>query len=276
MDEEQGLGGWKFTEGRKCGQADSSKRPIDERNMVKMTKDPFVMCAHQFRARPGCRPVSLSQYQGLYNWGQFRDLGPLWGWFRLKFCLSPTLHGPNSGRLWIHFRFTGINIFCSFFNPLGNTPNLTNLNAIHFCMYDKPRQGIKKQRPHFADKGPYNQSYGFSSSHVLMWELDNKEGWGPKNWCFRIVMLEKTFESPLDSKEIKPVNPKGNQPWIFTGKTDAETKTLILGGYLIWRTNSLEKTLIPGKTEGKSRREQRMRWLDGITDSTWIWANCAR
>jgi len=95
-------------------------------------------------------------------------------------------------------------------------------------MYDTPRQGIKKQRPHFADKGPYNQSYGFSSSHVLMWELDNKEGWVPKNWCFWIVMLEKTFDSPLDSKEIKPVNPKGNQPWIFTRKTDAETKTLIL------------------------------------------------
>ena len=76
--------------------------------------------------------------------------------------------------------------------------------------YDKPRQCIKKQRYHFADKHPYSQSYGFSSSHVQMWELDHKEGWEPKNWCFLIVVLEKTLESPLDSKEIKPVNPKGN------------------------------------------------------------------
>ena len=93
---------------------------------------------------------------------------------------------------------------------------------------DKPRQTIKKQRHHFADKGPCNQSYGFSSSHVLMWELDHKEGWAPENWCFRIVVLKKTFESPLDSKEIKSVNPKGNQPWIFIGRTDAEAEALIL------------------------------------------------
>ena len=82
----------------------------------------------------------------------------------------------------------------------------------------------------------------FSSGHVWMWELDYKESWVPKNWCFWTVVLEKTTVSPLDWKEIKPFYPKGNQSWIFTGKTDAETKTLILGGYLIWRTNSLEKT----------------------------------
>ena len=80
--------------------------------------------------------------------------------------------------------------------------------------YDKPRQCIKKQRYHFANKGPYHQSYSFSSSHVRMWELDHKEGWTPKNWCFWIIVLEKTLGSPLDFKEIKPVNPKGNQPWI--------------------------------------------------------------
>ena len=95
--------------------------------------------------------------------------------------------------------------------------------------YDKPRQCIKKQRHHFADKGPYSQSYGFSSNHVQMWELDHKGSWAPKNWCFQIVVLEKTLERPLDSKEIKPVNPKGNQPWIFIGRTDAEAETLILG-----------------------------------------------
>ena len=87
--------------------------------------------------------------------------------------------------------------------------------------YDKPRQCIKKQRHHFADKGPYSESYDFSNSHIWMWELDHKEGWVPKNWCFQIVVLEKTLESLLDSKEIKPVSPKGNQPWIFTGRSDA-------------------------------------------------------
>ena len=83
-------------------------------------------------------------------------------------------------------------------------------------------QCIKKQRHYFADKGPYSQSYGFSSSHVQMWELDYKEGWALKNWCFQTVVLERTLESPLDSKEIKPVNHKGKQPWIFIGRTDAE------------------------------------------------------
>ena len=88
--------------------------------------------------------------------------------------------------------------------------------------YNKSRQHIKKLRHHFVNKSPYSQSYGFSSSHVQMWELDHKEGWTQENRCFQIVVLEKTLESPLDSKEIKPVNPKGNQPWIFIGRTDAE------------------------------------------------------
>ena len=87
---------------------------------------------------------------------------------------------------------------------------------------------LKKQRHHFVDKGPYSQSYDFSSSHVQMWELNHKEGWAPKNWCFWIVVLEKTLESRLDSKEIKLVNPKGNQPWIFIRRTDAEAEALIL------------------------------------------------
>ena len=94
--------------------------------------------------------------------------------------------------------------------------------------YDKTRQCIKKQRHHFAHKGPSSQSYGFSSSHARMWELDYKESWVPKNWCFWIVVLEKTLESPLDSKEIKPVNTKGTQSWIFIGRTDAEAEVPIL------------------------------------------------
>ena len=73
-----------------------------------------------------------------------------------------------------------------------------------------------------------SQSYGFSSSHVWMWELDHKEGWALKNWCFQTVVLEKTHESPLDCKEIKPVNPKGNQSWIVTGRTDNETEAPVL------------------------------------------------
>ena len=81
--------------------------------------------------------------------------------------------------------------------------------------YDKCRQGIEKQRHYFADKGPSSQSYGFSSSHVWMWELDHKEGWAPKNWYFWTVVLEKTLERPFDSKEIKPVNPKENKMSLF-------------------------------------------------------------
>ena len=86
----------------------------------------------------------------------------------------------------------------------------------------KPRQHIKKQRHHFADRSPYGQSCGFSRSHVWLWELDHKEGWEMKNWCFWTVVLEKTLKSPLDNKEIKLVNPEGNQPWIFIGRTDVE------------------------------------------------------
>ena len=87
---------------------------------------------------------------------------------------------------------------------------------------DKPRQYFEKQRHYFADQGPYNQGYGLPSGHARLWELDYKEGGAPKNWCLRAVVLEKIPESPLDSKEIKPVNPKGNHPWILTGRTDAE------------------------------------------------------
>ena len=94
--------------------------------------------------------------------------------------------------------------------------------------YDQPIQYIKKQRHYFADKSLSSQSYGFSSSHVWMWELDHKESWTLKNRCFWTGVLEKTLESPLDWKEIKPVNPKGNQFWIFIGKTDVETETPIL------------------------------------------------
>ena len=131
--------------------------------------------------------------------------------------------------------------------------------------YDKSKQCLKKQRYNFANKGPYSESYGFSCSHVWMWELNHKESWVPKNWCFWAVALEKTLEIPLDSKEIKPVSPKGNQSWIFIGRTDAEAEapTLWSPDAKSWLTG---KDLMLGKIEGKRRGWQRMRWSDTITN----------
>ena len=103
-----------------------------------------------------------------------------------------------------------------------------NVNSPWKKRINKPRQCIKKQRHYFACKGPYSQSYGFSGSHVWMWELDHKKDWALKNWCFQTLVLKKTLKIPLDSKEIKPVNHKGNQPWIFIGRTDTEAEVPIL------------------------------------------------
>ena len=105
----------------------------------------------------------------------------------------------------------------------------------------------------------------FSNSYVWMWELDHKEGWLLKCWCFWTVVLDKILESPLDCKEIKPVNPKGNQPWIFIGRIDAEAEAPILWlpGANHWLT---VKTLMLGKIEGRKKRGRQMRWLDGIAD----------
>ena len=134
--------------------------------------------------------------------------------------------------------------------------------------YDKPRQLIKKTETSLCRQRSFSQSNGFSSSHVWMWELDCEESWVLKNWCFWIVMLEKTLESPLHSKEIKAGNPKGSQPWVFIGKTDAETEAQYFG-HLMWRGESLEKTLMLGKIEGRRRRrqqrteERRHYWLNG-------------
>ena len=133
--------------------------------------------------------------------------------------------------------------------------------------YDQPKQCFKNQRHYFANKSLFSQSYGFFSSHVWMWELDHKEGWVPKNWCFWTMVLEKIFESPLDSKEIKSINPKGHRPWIFIGKTDAEIEAQILWppvakSRLIGKNPDAEKNL-----EQEEKGWQRMRWLDGITDT---------
>ena len=131
---------------------------------------------------------------------------------------------------------------------------------------DRPRQCIIKQRHHFADKGLSSPSCGFSSSYVWMWELDCKESWALKNWCFWTVVLEKTLESPLDYKESQPVNPKGISPEYSVKGLMLKLK-LQYFGQLMWRTDSLEKTLMLGKIEGSRRRGWQMRWLDGITDS---------
>ena len=133
--------------------------------------------------------------------------------------------------------------------------------------YDQRRQHIKKQRHYFAKEGPSSQSYGFSSSHVWMWGLDYKESWALKNWCFWTMGLEKTLESPLDCKEIQPVNlkeigPEYSLEWLMLNLK------LQYFGHLVQRTDSLEKTLMLGKIEGRKRKGwQRIRWLDGITDA---------
>ena len=130
--------------------------------------------------------------------------------------------------------------------------------------YDQLRQHIKKQRHYFVNKGPSSQGYGFSSSHVWMWELDCNESWGPKNWCFWTVVLEKTLESPLDCKEIQPVHPKENQSWIFIGRTDTEAETPIL-----WPPDTKNWLIWKGPDAGKEWRLEKKgtTWLDGITDS---------
>ena len=117
----------------------------------------------------------------------------------------------------------------------------------------KPRQGFKRQRHHFANKGLYSQSYGFSTSHVQIWELDHKEGWVPKNGRFQVVVLEKALESPsLESKEIQPVNPKGNQPWIFIGRTEAEAEAPIL-----WPPNAKSRLIGKDPGTGKNWQEEK-------------------
>ena len=137
--------------------------------------------------------------------------------------------------------------------------------------YDKAKQHVK-QRHYFTSKGLYSQNYGFSSSHVWMWELDHKEDWALKNWCSWTVVLEKTLESPLDCKETKPVNPKGNQSWIFIGMLKLKLQFF---GHLMRRTDSLEKALIQRKFKAGGKGEDRRGncWVASLTWWTWVWAS---
>ena len=145
--------------------------------------------------------------------------------------------------------------------------------------YDQLRQHIKKQRHYFANKGLSSQRYGFSRSHVWMWELDYKESWAPKNWWFWTVVLEKTLESPLDYKEIQSVHPKGNQSWVFIVRTDAEAKTPILWlfdekNWLIWKDPDAGKDW--GQEEKGTTEDEMVgwhHWLNGheFESGRWWW-----
>ena len=134
------------------------------------------------------------------------------------------------------FIFGGLQNHCRWWLQLWNKMTLASWKKGS----EQPKQHIKKQRHYFANKSPSSQGYGFSNSHVWMWDLNYKESWMPKNWCFWNVVLEKTLESPLDCKESQPVHPKGDQSWVFIGRTDAEAETPILwppGGknWFIWK-----------------------------------------
>ena len=139
--------------------------------------------------------------------------------------------------------------------------------------FDQPRQHIKKQKHYFTDKGLSSQSYGFSSSHVWMWELNHKETWVPKNGCFWSVVLEKTLESPWDCQEIQPVHPKGNQSWIFTGRTDAEAEAPIL-----WPPNAKNWLIGKDPDAGKDWRQEKGTtgwdgWMASPKRWTRIWSS---
>jgi len=140
---------------------------------------------------------------------------------------------------------------------------------------DQPRQHIQKQRHYFANKGLSSQGYGFSSGHVWMWQLDFKESWEPKNWCFSTVVLEKTLESPSDCKEIQPVHPKGDQSWVFIGRTDVEVETPILWppdakSWLIWKDPDCWERLRAGG-EGDDRGWDG--WMASSTQWTRVWVD---
>ena len=136
------------------------------------------------------------------------------------------------------------------------------------------RQHTRKQRHYFANKGPSGQKYSFSSSHVWIWELDHREGWASKNWYFWTVVLEKTLESPLDWKEIQPVHLKGNQPWIFIGRADAEAETPVLwppdAELTHWkRPWCWERVRAGGEGDGRGWAG----WMASLTQWTWVWAS---
>ena len=137
---------------------------------------------------------------------------------------------------------------------------------------------ILKSRHYFANKGLSIQSYGFSSSHVWMWDLDHKESWAPNNWYFCTVVLEKTLECPLDSKEIQPVHSKGNQSWIFIGKTDAEVDTSNTLATWCEELTHLKRPWCWGRLKAGGEGADRGwdDWVASLTQWTWVWTNSGR
>ena len=140
--------------------------------------------------------------------------------------------------------------------------------------YDQPRQHIQKQRHYFANKGPSSQGYGFSGSHLWMWELNYKESWALKSWCFWTAVLEKTLGSPLNCKEIQPVHPKGDQSWVFIGRTDVESETPILWppdaeSSLTGKDWCWERLREGGEGDGRGRDG----WMASPTQWTWVWVD---
>ena len=144
--------------------------------------------------------------------------------------------------------------------------------------YDQPGQHIKKQRHYFANKGPSSQGYGFSSGHVWMWESEYKEIWAPKNWCFWTVVLEKTLESPSDCKESQTVHAKGDQSWVFIGRTDVEAETPILlppdvKSWLIWKDPDAGKDW--GQEEKGTTEDEMVGWHHWLNGHEFGWAQGA-
>ena len=142
--------------------------------------------------------------------------------------------------------------------------------------YDQPRQHIQKQRHYFTNKSPSSQGYCSSSGHVWMWELDYKESWALQNWCFWTLVLEKTLESSLDSKDIQAVHPKGNQSWIFIGRTDAEAETPIF-----WPPDTENWLIIKDSDAGKdwsqeekgTTEDEMVGWHHWLNGHEWVWAS---
>ena len=163
----------------------------------------------------------------------------------------------NSG--WLYFG--GLLNHCRWWFPLKES-------------YDQTRQHIKKQRHYFVNKGPSGQGYGFSSSHVWMWESDGKESWAPKNWRFWTMVLEKTLESPLDCKEIQPVHSKGDQSWVFIGRTDVEAETPIFWlpdakSWHIWKDPDVGKDW--GKEEKGTIEDEMAGWHHRLVGHEFEW-----
>ena len=174
--------------------------------------------------------------------------------------------------------FRKLDLFYQVQSMLGIIESLlyTECLVIVCCaLFWKPRWHIKKQRHYFANKGPSSQGCGFSISHICMWELDYKESWAPKNWCFWSVVLEKTLESPLDCKEIQPVHLKGDQSWVFIGRTDVEAETPnILATWCEELTHQKrpwcwERLKVGGKGDDRGWDG----WMASPTQWRWVWVN---